>query len=150
MSKYRLHYRVRRLPNDTIGKSLEESGGIVVPRQVPTPKKRKLSIFASFLCYFFELPRTLIQTRGSPHPIIFSSHIRDTLKNREPTSPELRLLPCRAQHRAGHDLLLWRLASRIRRAKIRHGLRDLRMLSLIHIWRCRRSYACRSRWSPYH
>ena len=23
-------------------------------------------------------------------------------------------------------------------------------LSLIHIWRCRRSYACRSRWSPYH
>ena len=25
-----------------------------------------------------------------------------------------------------------------------------RRLSLIHIWRCRRSYACRSRWSPYH
>ena len=24
------------------------------------------------------------------------------------------------------------------------------VLSLIHIWRCRRSYACRSRWSPYH
>ena len=24
------------------------------------------------------------------------------------------------------------------------------ILSLIHIWRCRRSYACRSRWSPYH
>ena len=23
-------------------------------------------------------------------------------------------------------------------------------LSLIHILRCRRSYACRSRWSPYH
>ena len=23
-------------------------------------------------------------------------------------------------------------------------------LSLIHIWRCRRSYACRSRWSPSH
>ena len=23
-------------------------------------------------------------------------------------------------------------------------------LSLIHIRRCRRSYACRSRWSPYH
>ena len=23
-------------------------------------------------------------------------------------------------------------------------------LSLIHIWRCRRAYACRSRWSPYH
>ena len=26
----------------------------------------------------------------------------------------------------------------------------LSVLSLIHIWRCRRSYACRSRWSPYH
>ena len=26
----------------------------------------------------------------------------------------------------------------------------LHVLSLIHIWRCRRSYACRSRWSPYH
>ena len=25
-----------------------------------------------------------------------------------------------------------------------------KFLSLIHIWRCRRSYACRSRWSPYH
>ena len=28
--------------------------------------------------------------------------------------------------------------------------RDALLLSLIHIWRCRRSYACRSRWSPYH
>ena len=27
---------------------------------------------------------------------------------------------------------------------------EANMLSLIHIWRCRRSYACRSRWSPYH
>ena len=25
-----------------------------------------------------------------------------------------------------------------------------RPLSLIHIWRCRRSTLCRSRWSPYH
>ena len=25
-----------------------------------------------------------------------------------------------------------------------------RFLSLIHIWRCRRSTLCRSRWSPYH
>ena len=25
-----------------------------------------------------------------------------------------------------------------------------RLLSLIHIWRCRRSTLCRSRWSPYH
>ena len=30
--------------------------------------------------------------------------------------------------------------------KLLHALE----LSLIHIWRCRRSYACRSRWSPYH
>ena len=28
--------------------------------------------------------------------------------------------------------------------------RPKQSLSLIHIWRCRRSYACRSRWSPYH
>ena len=26
----------------------------------------------------------------------------------------------------------------------------LQTLSLIHIWRCRRSTLCRSRWSPYH
>ena len=26
----------------------------------------------------------------------------------------------------------------------------VRCLSLIHIWRCRRSTLCRSRWSPYH
>ena len=26
----------------------------------------------------------------------------------------------------------------------------LKQLSLIHIWRCRRSTLCRSRWSPYH
>ena len=30
------------------------------------------------------------------------------------------------------------------------SIRDPLYLSLIHIWRCRRSYACRSRWSPYH
>ena len=29
-------------------------------------------------------------------------------------------------------------------------VRSVQELSLIHIWRCRRSYACRSRWSPYH
>ena len=28
--------------------------------------------------------------------------------------------------------------------------RDTLYLSLIHIWRCRRSTLCRSRWSPYH
>ena len=27
---------------------------------------------------------------------------------------------------------------------------SVRLLSLIHIWRCRRSTLCRSRWSPYH
>ena len=29
-------------------------------------------------------------------------------------------------------------------------VRPLQVLSLIHIWRCRRSTLCRSRWSPYH
>ena len=28
--------------------------------------------------------------------------------------------------------------------------RTIMSLSLIHIWRCRRSTLCRSRWSPYH
>ena len=35
----------------------------------------------------------------------------------------------------------------------RQGARNLyvvHVLSLIHIWRCRRSTLCRSRWSPYH
>ena len=27
---------------------------------------------------------------------------------------------------------------------------NIKNLSLIHIWRCRRSTLCRSRWSPYH
>ena len=30
------------------------------------------------------------------------------------------------------------------------GNRYVYYLSLIHIWRCRRSTLCRSRWSPYH
>ena len=30
------------------------------------------------------------------------------------------------------------------------NLLDVFPLSLIHIWRCRRSTLCRSRWSPYH
>ena len=34
--------------------------------------------------------------------------------------------------------------------KFGHHPHPLGYLSLIHIWRCRRSYACRSRWSPYH
>ena len=33
---------------------------------------------------------------------------------------------------------------------LKHYHQWIYMLSLIHIWRCRRSYACRSRWSPYH
>ena len=28
--------------------------------------------------------------------------------------------------------------------------KNCEILSLIHIWRCRRSTLCRSRWSPYH
>ena len=33
----------------------------------------------------------------------------------------------------------------------RHAVvRPSQQLSLIHIWRCRRSTLCRSRWSPYH
>ena len=32
----------------------------------------------------------------------------------------------------------------------RWGLKSQPNLSLIHIWRCRRSTLCRSRWSPYH
>ena len=35
-------------------------------------------------------------------------------------------------------------------AKVQFGVDNVCDLSLIHIWRCRRSYACRSRWSPYH
>ena len=34
-------------------------------------------------------------------------------------------------------------------AAIDYGYRHID-LSLIHIWRCRRLYSCRSRWSPYH
>ena len=34
--------------------------------------------------------------------------------------------------------------------KLSLGYHAVLFLSLIHIWRCRRSYACRSRWSPYH
>ena len=30
------------------------------------------------------------------------------------------------------------------------GWNSISLLSLIHIWRCRRSTLCRSRWSPYH
>ena len=32
----------------------------------------------------------------------------------------------------------------------RKGIRPVKNLSLIHIWRCRRIERCRSRWSPYH
>ena len=36
-------------------------------------------------------------------------------------------------------------------SNVQPGLLFLKLdLSLIHIWRCRRSTLCRSRWSPYH
>ena len=38
----------------------------------------------------------------------------------------------------------------IRCSLISHSLDAVIVLSLIHIWRCRRSTLCRSRWSPYH
>ena len=35
--------------------------------------------------------------------------------------------------------------------KLQHSENTIcKLLSLIHIWRCRRSTLCRSRWSPYH
>ena len=37
-----------------------------------------------------------------------------------------------------------------RRVVFPFGMSTVRMLSLIHIWRCRRRLRCRSRWSPYH
>ena len=43
--------------------------------------------------------------------------------------------------------------SKLEKFRTFHALildQSVSQLSLIHIWRCRRSYACRSRWSPYH
>ena len=34
--------------------------------------------------------------------------------------------------------------------QLKHVCPPAQNLSLIHIWRCRRSTLCRSRWSPYH
>ena len=36
------------------------------------------------------------------------------------------------------------------REALRQEKQTAHILSLIHIWRCRRSTLCRSRWSPYH
>ena len=44
---------------------------------------------------------------------------------------------------------LLKLGSSENRSGYEHKYKEL-MLSLIHIWRCRRSTLCRSRWSPYH
>ena len=37
-----------------------------------------------------------------------------------------------------------------RQGKVQVYKQCVQNLSLIHIWRCRRSTLCRSRWSPYH
>ena len=55
---------------------------------------------------------------------------------------------------AGHRKNSWRQAYKTQKGR-RRWLRSCcwlpeRELSLIHIWRCRRSTLCRSRWSPYH
>ena len=42
------------------------------------------------------------------------------------------------------------MLSERRKSRISPQGEQIIWLSLIHIWRCRRSYACRSRWSPYH
>ena len=42
------------------------------------------------------------------------------------------------------------LASVIAKSIIQANKDLIFLLSLIHIWRCRRSTLCRSRWSPYH
>ena len=44
----------------------------------------------------------------------------------------------------------WKPQSRTRRYSERPCLSRIMLLSLIHIWRCRRRLRCRSRWSPYH
>ena len=47
------------------------------------------------------------------------------------------------------DLALQRFTKDLENADILEFFSIIR-LSLIHIWRCRRSTLCRSRWSPYH
>ena len=42
------------------------------------------------------------------------------------------------------------VGARLQTISAYHMLRARLELSLIHIWRCRRSTLCRSRWSPYH
>ena len=61
--------------------------------------------------------------------VSFFSHVK---KHRSRFSLDVSFFFTRENHRS----LLW--------------LARTNLLSLIHIWRCRRSTLCRSRWSPYH
>ena len=45
---------------------------------------------------------------------------------------------------------MWFLSSHANYCVIHSVTCTVHELSLIHIWRCRRSHKCRSRWSPYH
>ena len=53
-------------------------------------------------------------------------------------------------HRAGSSTSTWDGGSGGPVLRTTAPVLASQALSLIHIWRCRRSYACRSRWSPYH
>ena len=57
----------------------------------------------------------------------------------------LRIFRIRARNM--QTLSVWRRRMSVNRAE---KSRQEYSLSLIHIWRCRRSTLCRSRWSPYH
>ena len=50
----------------------------------------------------------------------------------------------------GGNMQVLRSSKIIMKTKSRSIKTEALVLSLIHIWRCRRSTLCRSRWSPYH
>ena len=58
---------------------------------------------------------------------------------------------CRNRSNHGRDRAI-KYSSAFKFFRIRFVIKisAINLLSLIHIWRCRRSTLCRSRWSPYH
>ena len=117
------------------------------PLRVSQPGQRSIfsarcNIYISRLCYDVSV-RLSVRLSGT---FVHSGHrvqwIQDTFACLDRWMS--LLLTDNASHGSSHN------DAGISGGRGEESSRAMLALSLIHIWRCRRSYACRSRWSPYH
>ena len=143
-------------------KTTEGKGHLETNQSHFMAKQLNRSICKAISCHHKLELKDFIEEKKNPHAMPLLVNVESVHYSLNSTGPTLtrtsspisaRGSACRSARPLVRGLLSdTRFSSRGCPLGMRACTRVLYMinLSLIHIWRCRRSYACRSRWSPYH